>query len=208
VAFDASNGFLRCSAGGVFTGGPSTTIAVFHLTHFHSVKDKRRTCIVFDAAPPGISLGANNRAGVKNGHTITFGPLGVSSSGQLHGKFVIATALCNAGASLLDVNGLRTPGAMENVKSENNFVLGLPAGVPQGFGGYPTQIAELMVYDRALMDVECRQLGQYLAIVHYFAAPRLTRGRRHNNLISPVLGQREFLLAPGPVSILRRIRAP
>ena len=164
VAFDASNDFLRYSVGGVYAGGPSTTLAVFHLSHYHSTKDRRRFCVVFDTQPSAASLGANNRAGVKNGHTVMFGPLGVSSSGQLHGQFVIATALCNGASSFFDVNGgLRSAGAMENVRGEANFVMGLPAAVPQGFGGYPTQIAELLVYDRALTDVECRQLGQYLS---------------------------------------------
>jgi len=164
VAFDAQNDFLRYSVGGVYVGGPSTTLAVFYLTHMHSTRDKHRTCVVFDAVPSGVSLSVNNRARVKNGHTVMFGPLGVSLPAPFDGKFVVVTGLCDGAASFLDVNGgLRTPGTMENVKSETALVLGLPASAPPAFGGYPVQIAELLVYDRALTDVEFRQLGQYLA---------------------------------------------
>jgi hypothetical protein len=164
VAFDAQNDFLRYSVGGVYVGGPSTTMAVFYLTHMHSTKDRRRYCVVFDALPAGTSLSINNRARVKNGHTIMFGPLGVSLDAPFDGKFVIATALCDGAASFLDVNGgLRTPGTVEHVKSETALVMGLPSSTPPAFGGYPVQIAEWLVYDRALTDVELRQLGQYLA---------------------------------------------
>lgn len=164
VTYDAVNDYLQYSVGGVYVGGPSTTLAVFYLTHMHSTKDKRRYCVVFDTLPSGVALSINNGARVKNGHTVAFGPLGVSLGGEFDGRFVVAMAQCNDAASFLDINGgLRTPGSMPPVRSETSIVLGIPSAVPPSFGGYPGQLAELLVYDRALSDVECRQVGQYLS---------------------------------------------
>ncbi|MCE9552382.1 MAG: hypothetical protein K8T91_03270 [Planctomycetes bacterium] len=164
VTYDATNDYLRYSVGGVYVGGPSTTLAVFYLTHMHSTKDKRRYCVVFDTLPSGVALSVNNGARVKNGHTVVFGPLNVSLGGEFDGRFVIAMAQCKDTASFLDINGgLRTPGTMPHVRSETSIVLGTPSAVPPSFGGYPGQIAELLIYDRALSDVECRQVGQYLS---------------------------------------------
>jgi len=104
----------RYSVGGVYVGGPATIMAVFYLTHMDRTKDTRRYCLVFDALPSEASLSINNRARVKTGHTVTFGPVDVS----FDGKFVIAMALCDGAVSFLD---------------------------------------------RALTDVEFRQVGQYLS---------------------------------------------
>ena len=164
VTYDAANDYLRYSVGGVYVGGPSTTLAVFYLTHMHSTRDKRRYCVVFDTLPSGVALSINNGARVKNRHTVMFGPLGVSLGGEFDGRFVIALAQSNDAGSFLDINGgLRTPGSMPHVRSETSVVIGVPSAVPPSFGGYPGQIAELLVYDRALTDVECRQVGQYLS---------------------------------------------
>ncbi|MCE9546284.1 MAG: hypothetical protein K8T25_12290 [Planctomycetia bacterium] len=128
----------------------STTVIVFRLTHIHRV-DRKRGSVVFATTEPRGSLSFSAPAAIN----MTVDP-------RLDSRFVVAILKTDGAASYLELNGVRVPGQQAGGRSGADFVLGTSAPPPPGSNNYPTGIAELMIYDRALSDIETRQIAQYL----------------------------------------------